>query len=62
MEINLSEETINVIVNSLRNSKQDLKSQIKKWERTNEPKKVDICKSQLSDVEYTLSIFEEHGF
>ena len=62
MEINLSNESIDVIVNSLRNSKHSLKSQIKKWERVNESVKAKICKAQLSDVENVLSIFEEMGY
>lgn len=62
MQINLSDESVNVIVNSLRDSKRSLKSQIDKWIRINEPTKEEICKNQLKDVENTLSIFEEIGY
>lgn len=62
MQINLSDESVNVIVNSLRDSKRSLKSQIDKWIRINESTKEEICKNQLKDVENTLSIFEEIGY
>lgn len=62
MNINLSDESINVIVNSLRDSKRSLKTQIDKWVKINEPNKAEICKNQLVDVENTLSIFEEIGY
>lgn len=59
MQINLSSESVNVIINTLRDSKKSLKSQINKWERVNEPNKLKICQSQLRDVEDVLTIFEE---
>ncbi len=59
MNINLSSESVDIIVNSLRDSRHNLKIQIKKWERINEPNKLKICKLQLNDVEYVLNIFEE---
>ena len=62
MQINLSDGSINVIVNSLRDSKRSLKTQIDKWVKINEPNKAEICKNQLVDVENTLSIFEEIGY
>lgn len=62
MQINLSDESLNVIVNSLRDSKRSLKSQIDKCIRIDESTKAEICKNQLKDVENTLSIFEEIGY
>ena len=62
MQINLSDESVNVIVSSLRDSKRSLKSQIDKWIKINEPNKAEICKNQLKDVENTLSIFKEIGY
>lgn len=59
MEINLSAESVEVIMNSLRNSKRSLNQQIDKWDRINEPRKAEICKSQLKEVINVLSIFEE---
>ena len=59
MQINLSSESVDVIISSLKNSKQNLKSQLHKWERVNEPNKAEICQSQLKDVEEVLAIFEE---
>lgn len=62
MEINLSDESVNIIVNSLRSSKQNLKSQINKWQKINEPSKAEICEAQLSEIEDVLAIFEEVGY
>lgn len=59
MEINLSSKSVEVIISSLRNSKSDLKQQIRKWERVNELNKKEICEAQLTDVEEVLNIFEE---
>lgn len=63
-EINLSSESIEIIINSLRHSKADLKKQIDKLEiinPTNEniKRKISICREQLKDCEYVLKIFEE---
>ena len=57
MEINLSNETINTVYNSLRNSKQELKWQLKN-EKVN-PNKKEIIKHQLAEVEDALAVFEE---
>lgn len=43
MEINLSAESVEVIMNSLRDSKRSLNQQIDKWDRINEPHKAEIC-------------------
>ena len=59
MEINLSAKSVEVIMNSLRNSKRSLNQQIDKWDRINESRKAEICKSQLKEVINVLSIFEE---
>ena len=59
MEINLSTESVQVIVNSLRDSKRSLQQQMDKWSRVNEPNKVETCKAQLKEVSDVLSIFEE---
>ena len=58
MEINLSTESIEVIINSLRDSKRSLKQQVDKW-KVNEPNKAKICEAQLKKVCDVLSIFEE---
>ena len=60
MEINLSAESVEVIMNSLRDSKRSLNQQIDKWNRINEPRNAEICKSQLKEVVDVLSIFEEY--
>ena len=57
MEINLSAESVEVIMNSLRDSKRSLNQQIDKWNRINEPRKAEICKSKLKEVVDVLSIF-----
>lgn len=59
MQINLSSESVEVIINSLRDSKRDLNQQIDKWDKINEPSKAEICRSQLKEVSDVLSIFEE---
>lgn len=59
MQINLSSESVEVIMNSLRNSKRNLNQQIDKWDKINEPSKAEICRSQLREVDDVLSIFEE---
>ena len=62
MEINLSDKSIEVIINSLRNSRSDLKRQINKWEQDNEPNKKEICEVQLAEVEEVLDIFDEASY
>lgn len=59
MQINLSSESVEVIMNSLRDSKRNLNQQIDKWDKINEPSKAEICRSQLREVDDILSIFEE---
>lgn len=59
MEINLSTESVEVIINSLKDSKRSLKQQIEKWNRIDETNKAEICKAQLKEVCDVLSIFEE---
>ena len=59
MEINLSAESVEVIMNSLRDSKRSLNQQIDKWDRIKEPHKAVICKYQLKEVIDVLLIFEE---
>lgn len=59
MQINLSSESVEVIMNSLRDSKRNLNQQIDKWDKINEPSKAETCRSQLKEVGDVLSIFEE---
>lgn len=59
MQINLSSESVEVIMNSLRDSKRNLNQQIDKWDKINEPNRAEICRSQLKEVSDVLSIFEE---
>lgn len=60
MQINLSEESVNIIVNSLNSSKISLKNQINKLNTTTKNEnKLNILKNQLKDCEYVLKIFEE---
>ena len=59
MQINLSSESVEVIMNSLRDSKRNLNQQIDKWDKINEPSKAEICRSKLKEVGNVLSIFEE---
>lgn len=57
MVINLSEETIKTVYNSLRNSKQELKRQLE-VKKINQNKK-EIIEHQLEEVEDALFTFEE---
>lgn len=59
MQINLSSENVEVIMNSLRDSKRNLNQQIDKWDKINEPSRAEICRSQLKEVSDVLLIFEE---
>lgn len=61
MVINLSEETIKTVYNSLRDSKTSLRLQLQKnvaSVKVNK-NKVEIIKCQLSEVEDALAVFEE---
>ena len=55
MEISLSNKNVEIIINSLRNSRSDLKQQIR---RVNAPNKKEICEAQLVDVEEVLDSIE----
>lgn len=56
MEINLSEETIKTVYNSLRDSRHGLKRQLNgKFN----PNKKEIIKHQLEEVEDALFVFDE---
>jgi len=59
MQINLSSESVEVIMNSLRDSKRNLNQQIDKWDKINEPSRAKICRSQLKEISDVLLIFEE---
>ena len=59
MQINLSSESVEVIMNSLRDSKRNLNQQIDKWDKIYEPSRAEICRSQLKEVSDVLLIFEE---
>ena len=59
MQINLSLESVEVIMNSLRDSKRNLNKQIDRWDKINEPSKAEICRLQLKEVSDVLLIFEE---
>lgn len=59
MQINLSSESVEVIMNSLRDSKRNLNQQIDKLDKINEPSRAEICRSQLKEVSDVLLIFEE---
>lgn len=61
MVINLSEETIKTVYNSLRDSRLNLKLQLQKSvEKTKRNKnKEEIINYQLSEVEDALAVFEE---
>lgn len=61
MEINLSTESVEVIINSLRDSKRSLKQQVDKWNRVNEPNKAKICEAQLKEVCDVLSILKSNS-
>lgn len=56
MVINLSEEVIETVYNSLRSSKQDLKRQLN---RENKLDKKAIIEHQLEEVEDAFAVFEE---
>ena len=56
MELLVSEKTIETVCNSLRASKQNLRSQLS---RTTEESKKEILESQLAEVEEALSIFDQ---
>ena len=62
MQMNLSEEVMNTVMNSLRCSKQTLKKQLKTAEETQNLNKVEIIKHQLDEVEYALEVFEGFGW
>ena len=57
MEINLSNEVIEAVYNSLRSSKHDLKRQLEN--NANNTNKREIIKHQINDVENALQVFEE---
>lgn len=57
MMVNLSEETINTVYNSLRSSKHDLNKQLSNGKIS--PNKIEIIKHQLAEVEDALQVFEE---
>lgn len=59
MQINLTSENMETILSSLKNSKQDLKRQVEKYTKIDEPRKADIAKSQLKEVEEVLTMLEE---
>lgn len=61
MEINLSEEVINTVCNSLRSSKQGLKSQLEYGipNKKVNPNRKEIIEHQLEEVEDALAVFEE---
>lgn len=58
MQMNLSTEVVETIMNSLRASKEDLKRQMKKASGNKEQ----IIKHQLSDVEYAIECIEDGGW
>lgn len=59
MQMNLSEEVMDTVMNSLRCSKQTLKKQLKTAEEKQNLNNVEIIKHQLSEVEYALEVFED---
>ena len=61
MVINLSDETIKTIYNSLKDSRYNLKRQlgIKPSNRNISPSKIEIIEHQLEEVEDALAVFEE---
>lgn len=61
MMVNLSEETITTVYNSLRSSKHDLNRQLDTSISNGKisPNKVEIIKHQLAEVEDALQVFEE---
>ena len=62
MEMNLSNEVMDTVMNSLLCSKQTLKAQLKTAEAKQDMKKVEIIKHQLDDVLYALEVFEGFGW
>ena len=61
MMVNLSEETINTVYNSLRSSKHNLKWQLDTSIPNGKvsPNRMEIIKHQLAEVEDALQVFEE---
>jgi hypothetical protein len=61
MVINLSDETIKTVYNSLKDSRYSLKRQleVKHSNRNISPSKIEIIKHQLAEVEDALQVFEE---
>ena len=62
MEMNLSEEVMETVMNSLQCSKQTLRKQLKTAESKQDQKKVEIIKHQLDEVLYALEVFEGFGW
>ena len=62
MEMNLSNEVMDTVMNSLRCSKQTLKKQLKTAEDKQNMNKVEIIRHQLDDVLYALDVFESFGW
>jgi LPS O-antigen subunit length determinant protein (WzzB/FepE family) len=54
MEVKVTQEVIDTVCNSLRESKQSLRNQL----RTAEGNKKEIIECQLADVEQALQIFQ----
>ena len=54
MTINLSNETITTVYNSLKSNQQSLKRQLK-----TSPNKTEIIKHQLEEIENALHVFDE---
>lgn len=61
-EMNLSEEVMETVMNSLRCSKQTLKKQLKTAEGKQDQNKVEIIKHQLEEVQYAIDVFEGFGW
>ena len=61
-EMNLSEEVMNTVMNSLMCSKQTLREQLKTAESKQDQNKVEIIKHQLDEVLYALEVFEGFGW
>lgn len=61
MVINLSDETIKTVYNSLKDSRYNLKRQleVKPSNRNISPSKIEIIEHQLAEVEDALQVFEE---
>lgn len=57
MEIQINQEVIDTVCNSLRASKQSLRNQLAK--ANTDQRKTDIIASQLNDVERALQIFQQ---